>query len=133
MTVFLVEDDDDDVALIKKSFRTADVEHTFHVFTNGKSLLEFISINKMIPDYILIDFTMPMMNGIETVINIRKHLHYQTLPIIMLSTSNLHGDIELAYKAGVNSYMSKPSRISDWTTTAKIISTWVNSWVSSVN
>lgn len=59
---------------------------------------------------ILLDWEMPVMNGLQTLETIRKDLKLET-PIIMVTTKNSMEDIERMIAAGASEYMMKPFTI----------------------
>lgn len=73
------------------------------VANNGKDLLNIL--NKELPDIILLDINMPVMNGINALGYIRKK-NYQAR-IIMLSTYNETHLVEKAKECGANGYLVK--------------------------
>lgn len=60
------------------------------------------------PDLILMDVIMPQMNGFEAVKRIRESEAMRETPIIMVTTRGEAQNIESAYAAGCNDYVTKP-------------------------
>lgn len=59
-------------------------------------------------DFVITDWNMPNMSGLELTKAIRSHDTYKNLPIIMVTTRGLKQDIIEALKAKVNNYVVKP-------------------------
>ena len=72
---------------------------------NGRDAIDLIL--KVKPDVVLLDVNMPVMNGIETIIELRR-LEYQK-PVIMLTISKHDDDLLGAIKAGAEGYLLKNS------------------------
>ena len=60
------------------------------------------------PDFVVTDWNMPNMNGIDLAKNIRDHPQYGNLPILMITTRGMKQDVKRAMKAQVNNYIVKP-------------------------
>lgn len=74
--------------------------------SNGKDAMAKLQVEKI--DFVITDWDMPEMDGIELVSNIRKSDEFKSLPVIMISTRSVKEDIIEALKTGVNSYIVKP-------------------------
>lgn len=61
--------------------------------------------NRILPDLIIMDVIMPVMNGIDAVKEIRSNSLTTDIPILVLSASE---SLENAYKVGANDFISKP-------------------------
>ncbi|HNR50532.1 MAG: hypothetical protein BWZ01_01110 [Deltaproteobacteria bacterium ADurb.BinA179] len=75
---------------------------------DGFDALEKLALN---PDIRLVisDLNMPNMDGIELIGNIRQNPQYRDLPIIMLTTEASIDNRKIAFDAGANLYLVKPS------------------------
>jgi len=59
-------------------------------------------------DFVITDWNMPVMNGLDLTKAIRSTPNYSHLPILMVTTRGLKQDIIEALKAKVNNYVVKP-------------------------
>ncbi len=101
----------DDAVLVRRMLSDAlnsdaDIE-VVGVAANGKIALD--KIPRLEPDLITLDIEMPVMDGLETLVAIRKT--YPSLPVIMFSTLSERGaKISLkALELGANDYVTKPT------------------------
>lgn len=77
---------------------------------NGKEAVEqFDEIKDL--DLILMDLMMPIMDGYEATIQIRKK--DKKIPILAMSANAYMQDIQKCYKAGMNGHISKPLYLED--------------------
>ncbi len=74
--------------------------------SNGKEALELCSKRK--PDFILLDWNMPVMNGIEFVKEFKKNENNNNVVIIFCTTENEMEKIQEALLYNVNEYIMKP-------------------------
>lgn len=74
--------------------------------SDGEEALEKISVS--VVDMVITDLTMPGMNGIELVREIRKREDYRSAPIILLTTEGQKERMEEGRQAGANGWIVKP-------------------------
>jgi CheY-like chemotaxis protein len=110
ISVLLVEDNDDDrfltMRLIKKLPFTLKIETS----KNGEEALKRIlgEIVDSLPSFVLLDLQLPKISGISLLTSIRKRYNQSELPVIVLSSSDNPGDINLCMEMGISGYLSKP-------------------------
>lgn len=73
---------------------------------NGEEGLDVVETQ--IPDLILLDIMMPVMDGIEMCRRIKQNPQTQHIPIIMVTTQGEPDKIEEAFLAGCDDYITKP-------------------------
>lgn len=99
----------DDSKAMLAFYRTALTGMGFEVTTalNGKEGLDLIKADDSFT-MILTDMNMPIMDGIEFTRQARAQVHFQQIPIIMITTESDASQKRLAEKVGVNGFINKP-------------------------
>ncbi|WP_042162660.1 response regulator [Paenibacillus gorillae] len=103
--VLLVEDDARNVYALSSALEQQNIEVT--VAGNGKRCMDILEQDKDF-DLVLMDIMMPLMDGFETMREIRKQSLLQELPIIALTAKAMKSDREKCLEAGASDYISKP-------------------------
>lgn len=108
--VLIVDDEPDNLNVAQKvlSFGGADV----HIARNGVEGLAKLSEVK--PTFILLDLSMPEMDGWEMFRQTRARAEFANMPIIALTAHAMQGDKERVIEAGFNGYIAKPFRINSF-------------------
>jgi two-component system chemotaxis response regulator CheY len=73
---------------------------------NGSEGLE--QLQRSNPDVALVDWNMPVMNGLQFVQSVRSDALHSKLPIIMVTSETELDRMQLALEAGANEYVMKP-------------------------
>lgn len=76
--------------------------------TNGREALDLLWNEDLNPEVALIDWNMPVMNGLEFVIAVRKQKHLRQMTLMMVTTEAEHSQIVRALAAGAHEYVIKP-------------------------
>ena len=110
-SILLVEDNPMDVDLTRRAFKKHGVENPIKVARDGEEALDYVDsweMNSPLPLVILLDLKLPKVDGLEVLNRIKTHQRFQTVPVVVLSTSSEDSDIQTAYREGANSYIVKP-------------------------
>ena len=74
---------------------------------DGQQALDLVAAGP-VPDVALIDWNMPVMNGLEFVIAVRANKDYRQMTLMMVTTESEHSQIVRALAAGAHEYVLKP-------------------------
>jgi len=115
-TVLLVEDDLNDIFLVKRAFKKAQIKNPLQVVTDGEEAIQYLRgegkyANRQIypwPKLIVMDIKMPRKTGFEVLEWVKHDGPLRRIPIVIVSSSNNPADINRAYELGANAYMVKP-------------------------
>ncbi len=115
-TVLLVEDDLNDIFLVKRAFKKAQVKNPLQVVTDGQEAILYLrgegKYNDRAaypwPRLIVMDIRMPRKTGFEVLEWVKHDGLLRRIPIVIVSSSDNHSDINRAYELGANAYMVKP-------------------------
>ncbi|AGB36411.1 response regulator [Natronococcus occultus] len=111
--ILLVEDNPGDVRLLEEALAVTDIPHRLHTVTNGNEAIEFVYQRGEYddtpqPDLVLLDLNLPHTDGHEVLTELKSNPEHSRIPIIVLSSSNDEEDVQRAYAAGANAYLTKP-------------------------
>ena len=106
MTLLFIDDDPEDLELFQEATKIIDSTSLCMSANNGKDGLTIL--NTILPDCIFLDINMPVMNGLETLKNIRKNKRFQEIPIFILSTSKDKYEAQVCRALGAKEFLIKP-------------------------
>jgi CheY-like chemotaxis protein len=115
-SVLLVEDDDNDVLLLQRAFRSAGVTTPMRVTRNGEEAVEYLAgllgdaraLRTEAPSLVILDLKLPRKSGLEVLAWVRQQPGLRRMPVVVLTSSDEHRDVQCAYDLGANSYLVKP-------------------------
>jgi CheY-like chemotaxis protein len=107
-TVLIVDDEPDNLAVAQKvlTFGGAEV----HTARNGVEGLQALGLLR--PSFILLDLSMPEMDGWEMLSRLRANPDTQHIPVVALTAHAMAGDRDRVMEAGFDGYIAKPFRLS---------------------
>ena len=99
----------DDSRAMRMILRRILVAHGFEVVEAGDGQQALDTVNAgPLPDIALIDWNMPVMNGLEFVTAVRANRAHRSMALMMVTTESEHGQIVRALAAGAHEYVLKP-------------------------
>lgn len=104
LDILLVEDTEINQEVIVELL--ASVGLRARLASNGQEAIE--AVKERIPDLMLMDCQMPIMDGYEATRHLRADPVYRNLPIIALTANVSAEDQEKCYAAGMNAHVAKP-------------------------
>jgi CheY-like chemotaxis protein len=114
--ILLVEDNEDDVFLMKRALKAAQIANPLFVVEDGQQAVDYLSgtgqfIDRQahpFPAVVFLDLKLPMKSGLEVLEWIRAQEHLENLVVLVLTSSSEPSDLKRAYSLGANSYLVKP-------------------------
>lgn len=107
--VLLVDDDALDRELFLDAINLSIKGIQVSEASNGQEALYFLNNHvEDLPDIIILDLNMPILDGRETLKEIKSHSYFKSIPVCIMSTSSAHFDVANAYETGANLFLEKP-------------------------
>jgi len=120
-SILLVEDDPNDALLIQRAFAKAGATSGLYWVEDGEEAIAYLAGEGRYgdrrrypyPALMLLDLKLPRKSGFEVLNWIRGRPRIRRLPVVVLTSSSEHRDVDLAYDMGANSYLVKPVSFED--------------------
>jgi CheY-like chemotaxis protein len=122
LLVLHVEDDDNDVLLMRRAWMKAGVRHRLQTVSDGEEAIRYLSgegpyVNRVehpMPTLVLLDLNLPKVLGLEVLKWIRAQPSLAGLRVIVFSSSTREADRSAAAALGATAYFVKPNRYDNW-------------------
>ena len=129
MPILLIEDNYDDVLLIQRAFRKANIQQPLTILSDGDEAVSYFqgegkyadSERFPLPGLILLDLKLPRRSGLEVLAWIGQQPKLRRLLIIVLTSSLENTDLDRAYDLGANSYLVKPIDFHDFVNLVRLV------------
>lgn len=108
--ILAVDDDEDDLLLLKEAHKELNLPHPLITFNSGDKLVDYLQSSKQRPLLIICDYNLPKANGME----IRKNMladsntHYRSIPFVLLSTAMNEAQIRRGFDYQIQGFFVKP-------------------------
>jgi len=111
--IMLIDDDEDDKDIFCSALGKVTDKISLTAFDNAREALNKLSSKEIHADLIFLDLNMPVMNGQQFLVEIKKDEKLRHIPIIILSTSSHASTISLTRELGANDFITKPDKFDD--------------------
>ncbi len=115
--VLLVDDEPGDIELAKLALAESPYQCQVMVAENGKEAMAVLRREDgrtgPVPDLVLLDLNMPQMNGREVLKEMKSDPALATIPVVVLTTSDVERDVVATYGLGAAGYITKPVDVED--------------------
>jgi len=105
MRILIVEDSPTMRRIVKNTLKRIGYSE-FEEAEDGLAALTKLAESKV--DFIITDWNMPEMNGLDFIQRVKKNTDYADIPILMVTTRSVEQDVVQALQAGAASYIIKP-------------------------
>lgn len=127
--ILMVDDDPDDHFLARDTLESLHLPVCLREAGNGEELLDYLlqqgrfsdRSSSPPPDVVLLDLSMPGMDGKEALSRIRSMPELQETPVVIFTTSADLQDVNDCYRLGANSYVTKPASMEEWNQVIKVL------------
>jgi CheY-like chemotaxis protein len=114
--ILLVEDNEDDVFLMKRALKAAGVTNRLIVVPDGEAAIEYLSgtgnytdrEEYPFPSLVFLDLKLPYLSGLEVLQWQQQQTDLPRTIFIVVTSSNEPADLNRAYRLGASSYIVKP-------------------------
>jgi CheY-like chemotaxis protein len=114
--ILIVEDNGDDVALIRRAFKHCQIVNPLSVVSDGDAAVAYLSgtgpyadrAEHPLPALVMLDLKLPRRSGLEVLEWMKQQPLLKRTPVVILTSSKEHKDVNRAYDLGANSYLMKP-------------------------
>ena len=115
-TLMLVEDNEDDVFLMRRALKGAKVANRLYVAEDGQEAVDYLGgagkyrdrEQYPLPAVVFLDLKLPLVSGHDVLAWIRRQPELDSVVVIVLTSSNEPSDLNRCYSLGANSYLVKP-------------------------
>lgn len=122
LKIMLVEDNEDHAELVIRSFNNSSIKNDIIRMKDGEEALSYLMEDKnselakkrFMPNLILLDLRLPKIDGLNVLKEIKRHKKLKKIPVIVLTSSESHLDMENSYSNHANSYLVKPTVYSEY-------------------
>jgi CheY-like chemotaxis protein len=109
-SILVVDDDVEDHMIMKEYFEEMKYKDSVKFVINGKEAVAYLDSQKQgtLPRLIILDLNMPIMNGTQTLVHLKRDPELKNIPVIIYSTSANETEKRKTLSLGALDYIVKP-------------------------
>ena len=115
-TLLLVEDDPNDVFLMKRALKAAAITNPLQIVEDGQQAIDYLAGTGAfadrtafpIPNLVFLDLKLPYKSGFEVLEWMRTQPSIDSTLVVVLTSSSEEKDIKETYRLGAKSFLVKP-------------------------
>ena len=118
-TILIADDDLDDQELMRLGLAECKVNVNVVPVFDGVQVMDYLLRRHKFkdvlfsPDLILLDLNMPLMDGFQTLREIKKYIHLRPIPVYVITTSRNTDHMDKALTLGAHGFYTKGSKSKD--------------------
>ena len=119
--ILVVDDDIEDHVIMQEYFEDVNHRDSVKFVVNGLEAIHYLESQKkgVLPRLIILDINMPIMNGTQTLLHIKRDPELKNIPVVIYSTSENETEKRKTLSLGALDYIVKPHTLEEG---AKMIS-----------
>ena len=129
LSILLVEDNQDHAELTLKALKNGSGAHQVTWVKDGEEALDYLqrrgrwadASTAPRPGLVLLDVNLPKVSGHEVLRRLKADEALKGIPVVMLTTSDRDEEVVSSYKNGVNSFVTKPVKFTDFVERIKAV------------
>lgn len=128
VSILLIEDDLGDAEMIIRSLKKTGMGEKIVHLEDGALAIDYIfgkgefsKNGAHLPQVIILDLSMPKVNGLDVLKEIRKEKRTRLIPVVVFTSSKEDSDLKKCYELGVNSYIVKPVEYREFSRTIALV------------
>ncbi len=114
--ILIGEDDHEDQFILEEYFSDNGVKDVVAFERNGRKVLDYLEQlpqGEDLPKLIVLDLNMPILNGTQTLFELKQHSRFSEIPVIIYSTSDNEHEKRKCINFGAVEYLVKPVSVDE--------------------
>ena len=127
-SILVVDDDREDQLILAEYFAEIGLTAEVKYFDNGEAsiaFLEMVNDPDELPNLIVLDLNMPVLNGTQTLLHLKRTVRYKYIPVIIFSTSENEDEKRKCLSYGAVDYLVKPMTWEEGRTIVKRMASYI--------